>query len=64
MFLVSLQASSPQMMDGSTVLQQLETITAAVSLFLLHQQLCGLFQDEAMNQTAGSWANFKIKMSD
>lgn len=52
------------MMDGSTVLQQLGTVTAAAMLFLLHPQLCGLFQDEAMSQTASSWAIFKIKMFD
>lgn len=64
MFLASLQASSRWMMDESTVLQQLETITDAVSLFLLHQQLCGLFPLEAMNRTASSWLIFKIKTLD
>lgn len=47
MFWVSLQASSHQMMDGSTALQQLEAVRAAVGLFLLRQQLCSLVQDDS-----------------
>lgn len=49
------------MMDGSTVPQQLETITAAVGLFLLHQQLCGLFQDEAMEPDSKFLGSFQNK---
>lgn len=44
MFWVGLPASSRQMMDGSTVVQQLEAVAAAVCLFLLRRQLRSLFQ--------------------